>query len=593
MNKNGITLISLVITIVVMIIIAGISVAIVKDNGIIDKAEKSAFINDVKTFEEELKIYENSRYTDYMGKYDFSLLQADQNSLTYNNDTDNTKNIYDIISSLKGIRKYDGKFLIVNGGLIFKGSNKKEQVWAEECGLVIIYSGEPSVNISSASKDKVSPGEQITYTIEFNSELIMKDITLENKIEITDENGQSINDKPNILIGTLTGNSNDLIRKVDVTIDTNNLKIGNYKFKIKPGVVTNIDNISNSFDVISDKVFQVSNMPKLISDQTNWTNGNITVTISYYSDASAKEYSLDSVNWQSYTSAIVISSNCTIYARSKNSSGIESEHSNLVINNIDKIAPSAILEAPSSANISPLQSVTIPINIIENDSGIDESSLNNTNIIVEKNGITSANVSISGIGNNRTITIDNIVGEGSFKVRVNGIKDIVGNTMIAGVVSEQIYVTIPIYKVANSSITANSNKTAYGTSSPQKLFDGNTSSDYQNYGCYIYQITFPLHINFILDNPKKIYKMRYFTYGNGNYQPVDFTIQGSNDTTNGSDGTWTNIKTYSGLNVLQANTWGEFIVGSNVAYKAYKMNISKVCNNDNQFLYNEMELYEY
>lgn len=172
---------------------------------------------------------------------------------------------------------------------------------------------------------------------------------------------------------------------------------------------------------------------------------------------------------------------------------------------------------------------------------------------------------------------------------VNGEKNV--NNLYLELVEEDY--TGPIYQLSNASIIANSNKTPYGTSSPQKLFDGNTSSDYQNYGCYIQHITFPLHINFLLNTPQKVFKMRYFTYANGSYQPIDFTIEGSNDTTNGTDGNWEIIRSYTNLPIMGSNMWGEFFVGSNTAYKAYKMNITKVYYNDNQFLYNEMELYYY
>lgn len=593
-NKNGITLIALVITIVVMLIIAGVAISMLNNDGILAKAKKAAFLNDLKNFQTELRLYESNQFAENMGSYDASKLQANETSVTYNGVVDNTKTIFDIIPSLKNNTKYYGKFIVIDGKLVFQGPDTSEQKWAEESGIVVLYIGEPIVSISAPSTTGVSPGTNVTYTIQFSSGVAIKTVDLNNKIEITNESGVGLVTQPNITVGTVSGTSSDLIRQVDVTINTSTLTKGNYKIKVKPGAVTNLNDSVNSADTISDTAFNITNNPVIVANQTNWTNGNVTITINYFENPVLKEYSLDGTTWQTYTSQLVISNNgTTISARSKDSLGNQTGTTTLTVSNIDKIAPTVTLGNPSSLNISPLQSVTIPMTITENGSGIDETTINSTNITVEKVGITSANVQVDGSGNNRTITVNNIVGEGSFTVKINNLKDTLGNTLAAAVISQQVNVAIPIYRVANSSITANSNKTAYGTSSPQKMFDGNTSSDYQNYGCYIYQITFPLHINFILDSPRKIYKMRYYTYGNGAYQPIDFTIQGSNDTTNGSDGTWTTIKTITNLTILPANSWGEFIVGSNTAYKAYKMNITKIYNNDNQFLYNEMELYEY
>ena len=52
--KDGISLIVLVITIIVMIVLAGAVILALSNSGIIEKATSSAFKTDVKTIKEEL-----------------------------------------------------------------------------------------------------------------------------------------------------------------------------------------------------------------------------------------------------------------------------------------------------------------------------------------------------------------------------------------------------------------------------------------------------------------------------------------------------------------------------------------------------------
>ncbi|MER2005897.1 MAG: hypothetical protein ABS939_00475 [Psychrobacillus sp.] len=73
---------------------------------------------------------------------------------------------------------------------------------------------------------------------------------------------------------------------------------------------------------------------------TDLTNGDVTVTIGYPADAEVKEYKISSTGtWKEYSSPIVLSTNETIFARSKDSAGNISNETNYSINNIDKVAP--------------------------------------------------------------------------------------------------------------------------------------------------------------------------------------------------------------------------------------------------------------
>lgn len=65
-NHNGITLIALIITIIVLLILAGISISlVVGDNGVLTRAQTSKVKTDEATIKEELEL----SYTTVLSKY--------------------------------------------------------------------------------------------------------------------------------------------------------------------------------------------------------------------------------------------------------------------------------------------------------------------------------------------------------------------------------------------------------------------------------------------------------------------------------------------------------------------------------------------
>ena len=133
--KFGISLIVLVITIIVIIILAGSVILSLSTNNPISQASKAAYSSDLNNFKDELELYKLKQYSDANGRYDSALLQADATSVTYNGVVDNSKTINDIITSLGTSTKYNGQFVIVNGELMFQGSDLQQQEWANEIGV--------------------------------------------------------------------------------------------------------------------------------------------------------------------------------------------------------------------------------------------------------------------------------------------------------------------------------------------------------------------------------------------------------------------------------------------------------------------------
>lgn len=342
-NNKGISLIVLVITIIVIIVIAGAIILSLAQNNPITQASKAAYLSDLRSFQNELLLYQTKEYASKTGQYEVDKLQADSTSVTYNGVIDSGKTINDIIPSLAASNKYKGQFRIVDGKLVFEGTDTNEQNWARESGIEVT-SAEPVVQISTPNKQLIAQGTDIVYTIEFSSVVAITNVDLTGKIEVLDNAGVPLTTQPVITIGTLSGTNADTTRQLDITIKTDTLTNGGYKLRIKSGSVTNASNVSNSQNITSVLGFDIDNTapenPTMVADVTAWTNGSVAITITYSTDSDVKEYSLDSTTWNTYTVPVVVNTNnTTIYARGKDSSGNQSGVATFTVSNIDKVAP--------------------------------------------------------------------------------------------------------------------------------------------------------------------------------------------------------------------------------------------------------------
>ena len=132
-NKLGISLIVLVITILVMIILAGVVVVSLQKNNPIEKAKEATFKQDMASIGEELEMFcVNAKAQD--GNFDKVTLNASKKNLDYNTKKDSAKNIYEIIPSLGG-SKYKNQIEVIAGNLFYKTPNKKEIPWLRELGI--------------------------------------------------------------------------------------------------------------------------------------------------------------------------------------------------------------------------------------------------------------------------------------------------------------------------------------------------------------------------------------------------------------------------------------------------------------------------
>jgi len=359
---KGISLIVLVITIIVIIILTGAVILNLANNNPIFQASKAAYLTDLESFKTELELYKSKQFMDNLGSYNPVLLQADNDSVTYNNIVDTSKTMNDLIPSLLQITKYSGQFQVIDGKLIYGGLDTNKQDWTRQAGLEVVIIGEPKITILAPSQTSVERGTNIVYTVKFSSNLALTTINLVGKLEVLDNLGVELPVQPTIVIGAVSGINTDTTRQVDITITTDNLLNGTYKLKIKPGVVTNSNNKSNTIDIISLIGFEILDNippinPTMLANPTGWTNGSVSVTISYSADSVTKEYSTNGTTWSNYTVPVIVTENAiTIYARGKDIAENESGVSTLTVANIDKTLP--IIVATNSAATSSSVTVT-------------------------------------------------------------------------------------------------------------------------------------------------------------------------------------------------------------------------------------------
>ena len=137
MNKNkGITLIALVITIIVLLILAGVSIAMLTgESGVITQAQEAKISTELSGYKEELEIYKISKLTENQEFLDGSLT-AGKTNLSYNTQkAGETGNIKTVITSISD--EYMEKLEIIKGELLINTKSKDEIKIAQSLGIEV------------------------------------------------------------------------------------------------------------------------------------------------------------------------------------------------------------------------------------------------------------------------------------------------------------------------------------------------------------------------------------------------------------------------------------------------------------------------
>ena len=290
-RENGITLISLVITAMVMAILAGITIsATIGDDGLLTTAQnqKEKIKNSSVVAQAQIQLMKQS--------------ENDESGINYNELGKN------LVQS-----KMINSYTTTENGLIggITESNNTLVVCNSEVQVVSKSEQEKVVNGYKVSKDKTTPYSTISFTA-----VQLKDGI---KTIVLPDN-------------TTVQFNNDLMATATYSI----LETGTYNFKIIDTKGKQTEQTINVKSIKKDAII-------LATDKNDWTNTNVILEATYpqYSSDYIKEISTDGgKTYSTYTNKISVSQNCDIKARVKKGDQIFLENS-LSISKIDKDKPTS------------------------------------------------------------------------------------------------------------------------------------------------------------------------------------------------------------------------------------------------------------
>ena len=124
-NEIGITLIALIVTIIVLLILAGVTIAtLTGDSGIISKADEAKISTELARYKEELDLYIVEKYNENT-KFEEETLTAGKTHLNYNTKPSNEEgNIKTIIKDISD--EYFEKLEVIKGELLINTIDENE-----------------------------------------------------------------------------------------------------------------------------------------------------------------------------------------------------------------------------------------------------------------------------------------------------------------------------------------------------------------------------------------------------------------------------------------------------------------------------------
>ena len=133
-KENAITLIALVITIIVLLILAGVSIAMLTGtNGILTQAQKAKMTTELSSYKEQLELYKTEQLSENR-EFLESTLTVGKESLKYNTQPEGEiGNIKTVIPNIKD--EYIDKVEIIKGSLLINTQDKNEIEIAKSLGI--------------------------------------------------------------------------------------------------------------------------------------------------------------------------------------------------------------------------------------------------------------------------------------------------------------------------------------------------------------------------------------------------------------------------------------------------------------------------
>ena len=398
---RGITMIALVITIVVLLILAGISIAaITGDNGIITKSDEAKIETEISQYKEQLEVIKHEEYADdgytinvdvFLDKYAEAVRKdkmfKDAKEVTADHD-----NKLVIVVTKEGYR-----FEITIEDTTYVGNDNNDNTEIDMSKVKITITSSPTNWTNGKVKIKIS--SNITrvgkeYSLDrgntwkkYENEIDIQDNGIEvqargvneknEKTEIVKKRIENIDRlEPNTFTPTIRATTNRIEISASTTDKEATTKDGTsgikgYKFSkdnggnwtslktdgvytydnLNPGTtypikVKAIDNAGNEVETnttngITEEEITIPDGEgriKFTKEPTGWTRGAVKVGISTEEQGYGIEYSIDGSKYTSYTGEIEISENKTIYAR-LTKGGKVGKNTTYQVDNIDRLAP--------------------------------------------------------------------------------------------------------------------------------------------------------------------------------------------------------------------------------------------------------------
>ena len=400
-NNHGITIIALVVTIIVLLILAGISiVSITGDNGIINKSDEAKVETEIATYKEQLEVIKHGEYADdytiniddFLDKY-AKAVKEDKMFRKAKEVTADHENKVVIVVTKEGYR-----FEVTIEDTTYVGNEDGEENTEVDISKV-------KITITSTPENWTR--DKVKVKITSNVTRVSKEYSIdggkswnkyENEIEVQDNGteiqARGVNEKnektevvkkkienidrlaPNTFAPTIKGIKNRLeitASTIDKEATAKDGKSGikGYKFSkdngsnwtglitegkytyenLQPGTtypikVKAVDNAGNEVETnttngTTEEEITVPDGEGRISfakDPNEWTRGQVRVEISTREQGYGIEYSLDGSKYTSYSVPIEVSKNRTIYARlTKN--GKTGKSATYNVDNIDRLQP--------------------------------------------------------------------------------------------------------------------------------------------------------------------------------------------------------------------------------------------------------------
>ena len=378
-KERGITIIALVITIIVLLILAGISIAaITGDNGIINKSDEAKKETEISQYKEKLEVIKHGEYADdytvsidkFLDKYAEAVRKDKMFKEAKEITADHTNKVV-IVVTKEGYR--------------FEVTLEETTYIGNEDGEGNIDIDISKVKIAITSNPEEWTRDKVKVKITSNITKVSKEYSIdggknwkkyENEIEVQDNGteiqARGVNEKnekteivkkrienidrlaPNTFAPTIKGTKN----RLEITASTTDKEatgtdgksgIKGYKFSkdngsnwtsivtegryayenLQPGTtypikVKAIDNAGNEIETnttngTTEEELILPNPAEKIQitkTPTNWTKGPVTVKMSNTATDYRIQYSKDNRSWQMYTGDILVENNNeTIYAR--------------------------------------------------------------------------------------------------------------------------------------------------------------------------------------------------------------------------------------------------------------------------------------